>query len=164
MVAELVEVSFTDFFYSKPVKIVQAQIKHLDDLVPLFNGYRIFYKQDSNIKDAKTFLIERIVNKESIIFIAYSNDNAIGFTQLYPLFSSVSMQPMYLLNDLFVDSNYRNKGVGNILIKAAKDLCTKNNYKGLAIQTAFDNPAQHLYERLDFDKDPDLHFFWTANK
>ena len=143
------------------MRIIQAQIKHLNDLVPLFNGYRMFYKQDSNIKDAKTFLKERITNKESIIFIAYSNDNAIGFTQLYPLFSSVSMQPMYLLNDLFVDSNYRNKGVGNILIQAAKDLCTKNNYKGLAIQTANNNPAQHLYERVGFKKDTDLQFFWT---
>ncbi len=145
------------------MKIIQAQIKHLDDLVLLFDGYRMFYKQDSNLKTAKAFLKERITNKESIIFIAYSNDNAIGFTQLYPLFSSVSMQPIYLLNDLFVDSNYRNKSVGHILIQATKDLCTKNNYKGLAIQTAYDNPAQHLYERLGFKKDTDLQFFWSAN-
>jgi GNAT superfamily N-acetyltransferase len=74
------------------------------------------------------------------------------------------MQPIYLLNDLFVDSNYRNKSVGHILIQAAKDLCAKNNYKGLAIQTAFDNPAQHLYERLGFKKDTDLQFFWTNDE
>jgi len=143
------------------MRIVQAQMKHLDDLVPLFDGYRMFYKQDSNLKEAKTFLKERITNKESNLFIAYYNDKAVGFTQLYPLFSSVSLQPIYLLNDLFVDSNYRNKGVGHILIQTAKDLCAKNNYKGLIIQTAYDNPAQHLYERLGFKKDTDLHFFWT---
>jgi GNAT superfamily N-acetyltransferase len=145
------------------MKIIQVQIKHLDDLVPLFDGYRMFYKQDSNLKEVKTFLKERITNKESILFIVYSNDKAIGFTQLYPLFSSVTMQPMYLLNDLFVDPNYRNKRVGNILIQATKEFCIRNKYKGLAIQTAFDNPAQHLYERLGFKKDPDLHFFWSAN-
>jgi GNAT superfamily N-acetyltransferase len=145
------------------MRLVQAQLKHLDDLASLFDGYRMFYKQDSNLKEAKTFLKERITNKESILFIVYSSDKAIGFTQLYPLFSSVTMQPMYLLNDLFVDPNYRNKGIGNILIQASKELCVKNKYKGLAIQTAFDNPAQHLYERLGFKKDPDLHFFWSAN-
>ncbi len=48
------------------------------------------------------------------------------------------MQPMYLLNDLFVDTNYRNKGVGHILIQTAKDLYPKNNYKGLTIQNAYD--------------------------
>jgi hypothetical protein len=64
------------------MRIVQAQIKHLDDLASLFDGYRMFYKQESNLKTAKAFLKERITNKESIIFIAYSNDNAIGFTQL----------------------------------------------------------------------------------
>jgi len=145
------------------MKIIQAQIKHLDDLAPLSDGYRMFYKQDSNLEKAKSFLKERITNKESTIYIAYINDKAIGFTQLYPLFSSVSMQPIYMLNDLFVDSNYRNKGVGNVLIQAAKNLCTKNNNKGLAIQTAYNNPAQHLYERLGFKKDTDLQFFWSVN-
>ena len=145
------------------MKIIQAQIKHLDDLASLFDSYRMFYRQDSNLEKAKSFLKERITNKESTIFIAYSNHDAIGFTQLYPLFSSASMQPMYVLNDLFVDSNYRNKGVGNVLIQAAKNLCTKNNNKGLAIQTAYNNPAQHLYERLGFKKDTDLQFFWSVN-
>ncbi len=145
------------------MKIIQAQIKHLDDLASLFDSYRMFYRQDSNLEKAKSFLKERITNKESTIYIAYINDKAIGFTQLYPLFSSVSMQPIYMLNDLFVDSNYRNKGVGNILIQAAKNLCIKNNNKGLSIQTAFDNPAQHLYERLGFKKDTDLQFFWSVN-
>jgi GNAT superfamily N-acetyltransferase len=70
------------------------------------------------------------------------------------------MQPMFLLNDLYVEDNYRNQGIGNLLIDKAKQLCKTLRYKGLAIQTASDNPAQHLYERLGFVKDPDLHLFW----
>ncbi len=141
--------------------IVRATLKHLNYLVPLFDGYRMFYKQESNLEKAQTFLTNRIKNNQSVIYIAYLDNKAVGFTQLYPLFSSVSMQPMYLLNDLFVDSNYRNKGVGQQLIQAAKNLCIEKHYKGLAIQTESTNPAQHLYERIGFKKDPDLHFFWT---
>lgn len=143
------------------MQIIQVQLKHLDDLVPLFNGYRTFYKQDANIKEAKHFLRERIKNKDSIIYIAYIDKVAVGFTQLYPLYSSVAMQPIYLLNDLFVGSNYRGKGIGESLINKAKLFCQENYLKGLAIQTAFNNPAQHLYERLGFIKDTDLQFFWT---
>jgi len=142
--------------------IIKAHIDHLEQLVPLFDGYRVFYKQPSNTKDAQAFLLERFKNKDAIIFMAYDNDKAIGFTQLYPLHSSVSMQSMYLLNDLFVDSDYRGQGIGEALIEKAKQLCITENNKGLAIQTAFDNPAQHLYERLGFEKDTDLHFFWKA--
>ncbi|WP_299122311.1 GNAT family N-acetyltransferase [uncultured Winogradskyella sp.] len=144
------------------MKIIKAHIDHLEDLVPLFDGYRQFYKQDSDKEGAKHFLLERFKNKDAIIFIAYDNDKAIGFTQLYPLLSSVSMQPMYLLNDLFVNTNYRGQGIGEALIDKAKQLCIKENNKGLAIQTAFDNPAQQLYEKLGFKKDTDLHFFWTV--
>lgn len=142
--------------------IVKAELQHVPDLIPLFDGYRIFYRQDPDYSKAKTFLTNRISNNESVIFIAYDDENAIGFTQLYPLFSSVSMEPMYLLNDLYVEGNYRNQGIGNLLIDKAKQLCKEKNYKGLAIQTENTNPAQHLYERLGFVKDTDLHFFWKC--
>jgi GNAT superfamily N-acetyltransferase len=144
--------------------ITQANIEHLEDLVPLFNDYRIFYKQESNEELASQFLKDRIKQNQSIIFLAYLNNEAVGFTQLYPLFSSVSMKPMYLLNDLFVKSNYRGKGIGEALINKAKALCETQKNKGLALQTATDNPAQKLYERLGFIKDHDLYYYWTREK
>lgn len=140
--------------------IIQAQIEHLDNLIPLFDAYRVFYKQDSDFESAKAFLKARIQNNESIIYLAYINDEAVGFTQLYPLFSSVSMKHLYLLNDLYVKSNHRNKGIGEALINKAKALCEKQQNKGLALQTGTDNPAQKLYERLGFVKDHDLYYYW----
>lgn len=140
--------------------IIQVQYKDLDTLAPLFDAYRVFYKQESNLKGSKTFLKELLEQKTSIIYIAYIDVKAVGFTQLFPIYSSVSMQPMFVLNDLYVDSNYRNQGIGEALINRAKQLCKDKNQKGLAIQTAFDNPAQYLYERLGFVKDTDLQFFW----
>jgi len=142
--------------------IHQVKLKDLDTLAPLFDAYRVFYKQESNLDKAKGFLKELLKQKTSVIYLAYIDDKAVGFTQLFPLFSSVSMQPMYVLNDLYVDSNYRSQGIGEALINRAKQLCTDENQKGLVIQTAFDNPAQHLYERLDFIKDTDLQFFWKC--
>lgn len=141
--------------------ITKATLKNLDGLIPLFNSYRVFYKQESNQEAVKEFLIERLQQHDSVIYVASIEDKAVGFTQLYPLWSSVSMQPMYLLNDLYVDKSYRGKGIGKALIEQAKQLCKDENNKGLAIQTAFDNPAQNLYMRLGFKKDTDLHFFWT---
>ena len=140
--------------------IIQATIDHLNDLIPLFDGYRVFYRQKSDIRAAKDFLYKRLAAQDTIIYIAYMDKKAVGFSQLFPSFSSVSMQPLYILNDLYVDKNYRKQGIGVALLNKAKELCKENNYKGLALQTEKNNPAQHLYESLGWKKDKDLQYFW----
>ncbi len=144
--------------------IHQATLYDLDTIVPLFDGYRIFYRQSSDLEGAHLFLKERLQLEDSIIFFALSEKNTpIGFMQLYPLFSSVSMQSMYLLNDLFIVPEFRGSGVGTALIDQAKDRCRKEGQKGLIIQTETTNRAQQLYEHLGFVKDPDLHYFWETD-
>ena len=142
--------------------IIQATTEHLDDLIPLFDGYRVFYRQPTNQEAVRDFLKERLANKDSIIFIAYIDEVPVGFTQLYFLFSSVSMKSVLLLNDLYIDSNYRNKSIGTSLINKAKTLSKEKNYKGIIIQTEKTNPAQHLYQREGFVLDTDLSFFWET--
>lgn len=141
--------------------IIQATIDHLNDLVPLFDGYRIFYRQASDRKSAKDFLYKRLTKNDSIIYVAFVDKIAVGFTQLFPGFSSVSMQPLYILNDLYVDKEFRNQGIGVALLNRAKDLCRDKNFKGLTLQTERSNPAQYLYESLGWKKEKYLEYFWT---
>jgi len=143
------------------MKIIKAELEHLDHLVTLFDGYRVFYRQASNIKGARAFLTERLTQKDTIIYLAYVNDKPAGFTHLFHSFSSVSMQPIFILNDLFVASVYRKQGIGEALLNQAKERCKSLNYKGIGLQTETTNPAQHLYERLNWKKDQDLQYFWT---
>ncbi|MDT0621828.1 GNAT family N-acetyltransferase [Croceitalea vernalis] len=147
------------------IQVVKADHKNLKDLVPLFDAYRIFYQQLSDKKKAETFLTKRLENKESIVFIAYKAQSAIGFVQLFPTFSSVSLESFYILNDLFVSPKFRGIGIGEKLLKEAKKHCSLLKYKGLALETAKENPAQHLYEKLGWVKDEDfLHYFWKCPK
>ncbi|RAJ17087.1 GNAT family N-acetyltransferase [Olleya aquimaris] len=141
--------------------IIQANQSHLDQVAPLFDAYRVFYKQQSNLETAKQFLKQRLEKQDSIILIAYAEHEPVGFTQLFYSFSSVSMQPLFILNDLYVKKNYRKQGFGLALLNEAKTLCKNHNYKGLALQTETTNPAQKLYERLGWTLDKDLHYFWT---
>jgi len=143
--------------------IVKADENHLAEVAPLFDQYRIFYQQESNKQAALQFLKERIKSNESIIFIAYLNDVAVGFTQLYTSFSSVSLKAVFILNDLYVSQSHRSKGIGEALLLKAKELCKDKKYKGLALETGIENPAQQLYEKLGWKKDTDcFHYFWTA--
>lgn len=143
------------------LSIQKAQEADVDKVAPLFDAYRMFYGQESNIQAAKSFLRERLTNAESIVLMAILEDQIVGFTQLYTTYSSVSLQPFYILNDLFVLKKFRGKGIGEELLEAAKELCKKAEYKGLALETAKDNPAQQLYEKLSWKKDTDyFHYFW----
>lgn len=138
-----------------------TDLTHLKKVAVVFDLYRQFYKQASDIPLAERFLHERILAQESVIFAAFDGENIVAFTQLYPSFSSVSAQRSWILNDLFVREGYRKRGIAEQIMACAKRFAVQTNAKGLALETATDNPAQHLYERLGWEQDMgSLHYFW----
>lgn len=121
----------------------------------LFNQYRIFYNQFSDIGMAKAFIDERLQQNESIIFVAFDAEKQqpLGFTQLYPKYSSVRLSKNWILNDLYVDADYRKQGIGEKLIKTAMEFAKTTGATFVQLETAVDNyTAQHLYESIGFVK------------
>lgn len=98
------------------VRIRQATVQDLDLLVPLFDGYRQFYRHPSEPDRIRRFLLDRFEHNQCVIFIAMNDEAAVGFTQLYPSFSSGALARIYVLNDLFVDARNRQSGVGKALL------------------------------------------------
>lgn len=137
------------------IHVRQATVHDLDTLAPLFDAYRQFYEQPGDLERARAFLRERFEHHESMILLALdAGGAALGFTQLYPLFSSVRCVRIYLLNDLFVAEHARKHGVGARLLEAAADFARANGCASLSLSTAVDNaPAQRLYESLGWKRD-----------
>ena len=144
------------------INIKKATSKDLPILAPLFDGYRQFYDQESNLALAENFLKARIENQESVIFLATDEQGkGMGFTQLFPTFSSVSAQRSWILNDLFVASTARKQGVGEALMNRAKTMAKETGAKGILLETGKDNTtAQKLYERLDYHQENDVFFYF----
>ncbi|WHZ26039.1 MAG: Acetyltransferase, GNAT family [Nitrospira sp.] len=135
--------------------IRRATLDDLDQLVPLFDAYRQFYGQQSDIIVAKQFLSDRLVCNESVVLIAEDDTgSAIGFVQLYPTFSSILAAPMYVLSDLFVRPDVRRRGVGTLLIKSAAETARAAGAVRVELATAIANvSAQRLYESLGWRRD-----------
>ncbi len=132
----------------------QATIKDLDQLVQLFDQYRIFYEQESDKEAVTEFIWNRFEHSESIFFLTIHRETgeAAGFTQLYPSFSSVSMQRIWVLNDLFVDEKFRGNQVGGLLLDAAKEYAILTKAKRIELATAHTNViAQGLYEKKGYE-------------
>ena len=139
------------------VRTVRAELDDLDALVPLFDGYRRFYREGSDVVGARAFLSDRIKRGESVIFLAVVDGGIVGFTQLYPLFSSVSLKRLWLLNDLFVAPDARKSGAGRALLERAERWARETGAKGLTLSTEVTNlAAQRLYEACGWTKDDEF--------
>lgn len=124
----------------------RATLDDLDALVPLFDGYRGFYAQASEPGLARDFLRARLQNGESAVFIAHDDGKPAGFTQLYPMFSSVRAARTWVLNDLFVVPPARKRGVARALLDAAARFARDDGAIRLELETTPDNlEAQALY-------------------
>jgi ribosomal protein S18 acetylase RimI-like enzyme len=134
--------------------VQQATILDLEQLVPLFDGYRQFYGRASDLRAAREFLLARFSNYESTVFIAHEGERALGFTQLYPSFSSISLARIFILNDLFVQKQERRKGVASALMSAAVKFAAASDAGRLSLSTAKTNDAaQALYQSAGWKRD-----------
>jgi predicted acetyltransferase len=93
------------------MEVMLANAENLDGVAKLFDQYRMFCQQPTDLGAARTFIWERFQGNDSRLFVAIERTQVIGFTQLYPSFYSVSMKSIWILNDLFVAENYRQQGV-----------------------------------------------------
>ncbi|VVO44159.1 GNAT family N-acetyltransferase [Pseudomonas fluorescens] len=138
-----------------PLQAQRADPSHLDKIASLFDAYRGFYGQPSNLTQSRNFIDERIARDESaIFFVEDDTGEALGFVQLYPTFSSIDAHRTWLLSDLFTTPAARGRGVGTLLMSTARTFALLTGAKGLVLETATDNlGAQRLYESLGYVRD-----------
>jgi GNAT superfamily N-acetyltransferase len=142
------------------VTIRRATNADISQVANLFDAYRVFYGKTSDVRSAHAFISERMHSTESVIFVADDHGTLAGFTQLYPLFSSVRMKKLWLLNDLFVDPKFRGKGLSIQLLDAAKQLCRDSGACGMYLETAKSNDIGNtLYPRAGFKLNDEHNFY-----
>lgn len=142
------------------MEIHRASLDDLPHLVPLYDGYRQFYRQPSDPGLAERFLRDRLARGDSVIFLAKDDSEPLGFTQLYPIFSSISAAPAWVLNDLFVAPVARKGGVGRALLERACAHGLETGARWLSLSTAETNvTAQRLYETLGWVRDTEYYHY-----
>ncbi len=144
--------------------IRNATPSDLENLSDLFEAYRAFYEKTPDREAARQFLKDRMERSESMIFIALEGGIAVGFTQLYPLFSSTRMKRVWLLNDLFIAPEYRGKGISKLLLERAKDLARETGACEVMLETAKTNDiGNQLYPAAGFELGTDFNWYHWEN-
>jgi ribosomal protein S18 acetylase RimI-like enzyme len=140
----------------RDMNIRQAGMADVDLVAPLFDAYRQFYERPPDLALSRAFLAERLSRGDSVVYVAEEDGMALGFVQLYPLFSSTARRPgrSWLLNDLYVIPEGRGRGVGRRLMDRARRLGVETNARAIELATARTNAvAQALYESLGYRRD-----------
>ena len=145
-------------------QIYSPKKEQLSALAKLFDAYRVFYRKESDLQGAIAYLSKRMEQKDSVLFIAEKDGEVVGFTQLYPLFSSTNMRRLWLLNDLYVLPEQRGKQISKQLIRAAQEYCKTTGAQGLTLETEKTNQIGNLlYPKMDFEKDEEHNFYVWEN-
>ena len=128
-------------------QVRRAALEDIDSLAVLFDAYRSFYGQASDLERARDFLCARLSNQQSVLLVAEERASLLGFAQLYPSFSSVRASRVWILNDLFVTHDARRRGVARALADAAIDFARSDGAIRVELETMPDNnAARALYE------------------
>jgi ribosomal protein S18 acetylase RimI-like enzyme len=136
------------------MNIIRATITNLEQLSPLVDAYGQFYKRPSNLDGIKLYLQEKLSKNQCVVFMAFEGQDEIGFTLLYPHYSTAALGHVWLLNDLFTKPEARRKGVGEALLNHAADFAKADGAKRIWLRTAVDNfTAQALYEKMGYKRD-----------
>ncbi len=141
------------------MRIVQATLEHLDQLTPLFVKYREYYGQLAYPESSRKFLENRLTRKESVIYLALAadEDRLLGFCQLYPSYSSLSLKRVWILNDIYVAEDARRQLVADRLLQTAKKMAKETNAVRMRCSTSIDNEVAHkVYESIGFIVDTEF--------
>lgn len=134
------------------ITVRRATLADADAIAPLFDLYRQFYEQAPDAALASSFVRDRLANDESVIFVAEDGGRPMGFTQLFPSFSSVRAVRIWVLNDLYVVREARRQGVARALLDAAAAFGRNSGAARLELETDHDNrSAQALYRHLGWE-------------
>lgn len=139
------------------MRIVKATLEHLDLLTPLFVKYREFYGELPYPDSSRSFLEKRLRREESVIYLALADDDdkkVMGFCQLYPSYSSLSLKRVWILNDIYVAEDARRQLVADHLMRSAKKMAKESQAVRMRVSTSSNNEvAQKVYESIGFRED-----------
>lgn len=136
------------------LEVCRAGSAGIEELLPLFNAYRRFFKADAVLEDSREFLTSRLATESAVVFLARSQGAACGFILLYPLWSSWHCKRVWFLSDLYVAPEFRGRGAGKQLVERVKQHAGETGASSVMVELPHSEPhLRSFYDSLGFRRD-----------
>ena len=121
-----------------------------DQWQPLWDGYNLFYERPNLPREITEASWARFFDPAEPMFAAVAelDGKLVGLVHFLYHRSTTSVEPVCYLQDLFTAPEARGMGVGRALIEHVYDEAARAESRRVYWQTAEDNPARKLYDRV----------------
>jgi Acetyltransferases len=138
---------------------------HLNALASLLNHYMTDPMGDAEPLDKlqQLHLIDGLANHPSsfVLFITYSDEIA-GLATCFINFSTFKAKSYINLHDIIINTKFRGKGLGKLLLQKLISISEERKYCKLTLEVREDNKvAQSLYRELGFKECEPVMLFWS---
>jgi ribosomal protein S18 acetylase RimI-like enzyme len=103
--------------------------------------------------------LEKRLRGRSVIYLALPDDDdskLLGFCQLYPSFSSLSLKRVWILNDIYVAEDSRRMLVADHLMRGEEDGQGTQRRAHARVHQQNNEVAQKTYESIGFREDTEF--------
>ena len=140
------------------INIRKAKCDDLNSLNSLFQKLLEYEREnyDENIKEnlnIDSYFNKKIKDVDNVILVAEVNKKIIGY--IYGFIDStnrIKLEPEAFISSIYIEEEYRSKGIGTKLIKTFINQIKKQNIKYVFIENFVENEvAKRLYSKLGFN-------------
>ena len=117
-------------FDLSPFRIRQGTEKDVDVILDLIKGLAEYEKLAHEVAATPQKLRENLFGPKAgaEVVIGYSGDEPVGFALFFPNYSTFLGQPGLYLEDLFVKSTWRNRGLGSQFLRYLAGIAVERGY------------------------------------
>jgi ribosomal protein S18 acetylase RimI-like enzyme len=103
---------------------------------------------------------EALAARETIqVFLAEVNGKPVGYANTWTVYSVWSGGLAFIVDDLYIAPDYRNRGIGEDLMKYLIHYAQERNYRRIQLHAESNNHTAHgLYRKLSFQEEEILFF------
>ena len=137
------------------MNIITVTERHLKAMLELLKLYFDFYEVSYPSDDKLKFIVSQLAGGTShgIQFIAYDEEEPIGFSTLYFTHSTLSASKITTMNDLYVKQKWRGTNAAKSLFETCTQYSKDNGYNKMEWVTAKDNfRGQGFYDKMGGSK------------
>jgi GNAT superfamily N-acetyltransferase len=137
------------------LEVAPVALEEFEQLLPLIAAYQRFYEVAEIDEERNRAFFRRFLapSEDGLLLRGRREGRFVGYACLYWHFSSLEAVESVLMNDLFVLSEERGRGVGRALIEASAEVARERGVPFVEWSTAPDNEtAQRLYDSVGAER------------
>ena len=151
----------------KSIEVVEADLsnkRQAEEFLRLISAYMADPMGEAPAwNDTQRSQVISALKEQPGLLVLFAKDGSeyVGVVTCFQTYSTFLAKPMLNIHDIYVDQEYRESGVGKMLIQKVEEKAKEKNCGKITLEVRKDNlSARGLYRSQGFAEAPHSMFFW----